>query len=215
MSRTKEIIHGRIYDWDPVVLVTYFIPSEMNKPYLERQRLVLTVNRDDPFFVDKRSRIWYKIEAQVKDPTSKRPYKVEAIWKPTTASFFTKNNFVNNYDDHNWWSAILNQNKARDPDEILATLALAKTKFKQLCGARPDTRLRVNIQGFVVRPDGGYTTHRATHALINANHAKAAGKRILRALWKRVQKKQQENALAPGGSTARAAIARATRRAIS
>lgn len=40
-----------------------------------------------------------------------------------------------------------------------------------------------------------------------------AGKKIMRALWKRVQKKQQENALAPGGSTARAAIARATRAA--
>jgi hypothetical protein len=50
-----------------------------------------------------------------------------------------------------------------------------------------------------------------TTRVVHTKHQVVAGKRILRALWKRVQKKQQENALAPGGSTARAAIARATR----
>ena len=54
---------------------------------------------------------------------------------------------------------------------------------------------------------------KVVYSSANPKHVKAA-KRIRRALWRRVQAKAQMNALAPGGSTAQAAINRAKRTAL-
>jgi hypothetical protein len=158
--------NGPSKKWDPEVFVTYYIPSEMNIPHHMRQKLDLTVHPD------RAPGLHYNIKALVKRRANVPDVGFDAqgwqnwYWKPTTASFLTR-------QQHEQYAYT-----ARDPDELLATLALAKTKFKQLCGARPDARLRVHIHGrTVVRRLGSYVTHHATHALINANqaanHAKA------------------------------------------
>ena len=180
--------------WDPEVFVTYYIPSEMNQPHHMRQNLVLTVHPEGTVHPDRAPVLHYNIKALVKRranvPDVDDGFDAQGwrawYWKPTTASFLTR-------QQHEQYAYT-----ARDPDELLATLALAKTKFKQLCGARPDTRLRVHIHGrTVVQRIGSYVTHHATHALINANqaanHAKAVkalrrrtAARVLQSRWRNV-----------------------------
>lgn len=148
------------HGWHPVLYVTYFLPNEMYLLINDRQRqhLDLTFSIRDPFVNGNpyRTVVGYAISALVNRRGNRRGNgpSEKWYWKPATASFLMREEQTS--DIH------------LDPDEIFATLTLAKAAFKQLCGARPNTGLRVRVQG---HKEAGRETHREIHALINANQA--------------------------------------------
>lgn len=145
--------------------VTYFLPNQKDTHFINREKLSLTVSHTTQHLA-------YYIGAKARDQ--------QWFWNPLTASFLTRDEeTARMHTPDSGWQF---QYRVLNPGEILTTLALAKAAFKQLCGARPDIRLRVHIHVY----DGGrHATRHETHALINANQTKAVVEELRRrrALW--------------------------------